>query len=210
MEVILLERIEKLGQMGDVVKVKPGFARNYLLPQRKALRANKSNMAVFESQRGQLEADNLERRDEAEAVAKKLEGRSVILIRQAGDSGQLYGSVTARDLSEAIVETGITIERRQVELEKAIKMLGLHTVKVRLHPEVVVDVFANVARSDAEAQSQAHTGHVVGADEQRAAEEAVVEAAIADVEIAEAVEASEGDNEAPAEPDADAKSEEST
>ena len=121
MEVILLERIEKLGQMGDVVKVKPGFARNYLLPQRKALRANQANMAVFESQRTQLEADNLERRDEAEAVAKKLEGLSVVLIRQAGDSGQLYGSVTARDLGQAIIETGVTIERRQVELEKAIK-----------------------------------------------------------------------------------------
>ncbi len=114
MEVILLERIEKLGQMGDVVKVKPGFARNYLLPQRKALRANQANMAVFESQRTQLEADNLERRDEAEAVAKKLEGLSVVLIRQAGDSGQLYGSVTARDLGRAIIETGVTIERRQV------------------------------------------------------------------------------------------------
>ncbi len=206
MEVILLERIEKLGQMGDVVKVKPGFARNYLLPQRKALRANKSNMAVFESQRGQLEADNLQRREEAEAVAKKLEGRSVVLIRQAGDSGQLYGSVTARDLSEAIAETGITIERRQVELEKAIKVLGLHTVKVRLHPEVAVDVFANVARSEAEAQSQAHTGHVVSAEEQRGAEEAV----IADVELAETVKSSQDDAEmAAAEPDADAESEKS-
>ncbi len=210
MEVILLERIDKLGQMGDVVKVKPGFARNYLLPQRKALRANKSNMAVFESQRGQLEADNLQRREEAEAVAKKLEGRSVVLIRQAGDSGQLYGSVTARDLSEAIAETGITIERRQVELEKAIKVLGLHTVKVRLHPEVAVDVFANVARSEAEAQSQAHTGHVVSAEEQRGAEEAVVEAVIADVELAETVKSSQDDAEtAAAEPDADAESEKS-
>lgn len=210
MEVILLERIEKLGQMGDVVKVKAGFARNYLLPQRKALRANKANMAVFEAQRGQLEADNLQRREEAEAVAKKLEGRSVILIRQAGDSGQLYGSVTARDLCEAIIESGVTIERRQVELEKVIKVLGLHTVKVRLHPEVVVDVFANVARSEAEAESQATTGHVVSAEEQRAAEEAAVEAVIADVEMAEAVEATESEVEtAAAQPDAESDSERS-
>ena len=191
MDVILLERIEKLGQMGDVVKVKPGFARNYLLPQKKALRANQANMAVFESQRAQLEADNLERRDEAESVAKKLKGLSVVLIRQAGDSGQLYGSVTARDLCDAIIETGVTIERRQVELEKVIKVLGLHTVKIRLHPEVVVDVVANVARSETEAESQAETGHVVSAEEQRETEEAAVEAVIADVEEAEAVEAEE-------------------
>ncbi len=202
MEVILLERIEKLGQMGDVVKVRPGFARNYLLPQRKALRANQANMAVFESQRTQLEADNLKHRDEAEAVAKKLEGLSVVLIRQAGDNGQLYGSVTARDLGQAIIETGVTIERRQVELEKPIKVLGLHTVKVRLHPEVVVDVVANVARSETEAKSQAQTGHVVSAHEQRETEEAAVEAVIADVEEAEAVEAFEAAEQAEASEDA--------
>jgi large subunit ribosomal protein L9 len=203
MEVILLERIEKLGQMGDVVKVKPGYARNYLLPQKKAMRANQSNLAYFETRRAQLETDNLERRGEAEAVAQKLEGMSVVLIRQAGDSGQLYGSVTARDLSEAVTAAGVTVSRNQVALDKVIKVLGLHTVKIRLHPEVTVDVMANVARSDAEAQSQAKTGHMVSAHEQRETEEAAVEAVIAEVEQAEEAEAeeakaAEAETEAPA------------
>jgi large subunit ribosomal protein L9 len=167
MEVILLERIEKLGQMGDVVKVKPGYARNYLLPHKKALRANKANLAYFETRRTQLEAENLERRDEAEAVAKKLEGLSVTLIRQAGDSGQLYGSVTARDLADSIAEAGVNIDRKQVALDKVIKVLGLHTVKLRLHPEVMVDVTANVARSQAEADTQAGTGHMISAESGR-------------------------------------------
>ncbi len=188
MEVILLERIEKLGQMGDVVRVKPGYARNYLLPQKKAMRASKANLEVFETQRAQLEADNLKRRDEAEAASHKIDGLSVVLIRQAGESGQLYGSVTARDLAAAIKEAGINIERRQIELDKAIKMLGLHPVRVRLHPEVAVAVTANVARSEEEAKAQAETGHVVTADEQRAAEEAVVEAVIAEVEAEETTE----------------------
>ena len=188
MDVILLERIEKLGQMGDVVKVKPGFARNYLLPQAKALRATKENLERFESQRSQLEAENLKRRGEAEAVADKLDGLTVILIRQAGDSGQLYGSVSARDLAEAVTEAGVTVNRGQVQLEKAIKMLGLHPVRLRLHPEVVAEVTANVARSQEEAELQAETGHVVSADEQREAEEAAVEAVIAEVEEAEATE----------------------
>jgi large subunit ribosomal protein L9 len=204
MEVILLERIDKLGQMGDVVKVKPGFARNYLLPQKKALRANKASMAFFESQRGQLEADNLKRRDEAEAVAKKLEGLSVTVIRQAGDSGQLYGSVNARDICDAIKEARTTVERRQIELEKVIKVLGLHTVKLRLHPEVLVDVVVNVARTEAEAGRQAETGHVVSAEEQREAEEAAVEAVIHDVEEAEA--AQEGAEEAGSEETAETSS----
>ena len=189
MEVILLERIETLGQMGDVVKVKPGYARNFLLPQQKALRANKANMALFETQRAQLEADNLKRRDEAEAVAAKLEGLSTVLIRQAGESGQLYGSVTARDLGEAITAAGITIDRKQIVLDHAIKMIGLHQVKVRLHPEVIVEVTANVARSEAEAETQASTGHMVSSEEQLAAEEAVLEAAVAEVEEAEEAEA---------------------
>lgn len=191
MEVILLERIEKLGQMGDVVKVKPGYARNFLLPRRKALRANKDNMAVFETQRAQLEAENLQRKSDAEAVAEKLGGMSVKLIRQAGDTGQLYGSVTARDLAQAVIENGVTIERAQVAMDKAIKVLGLHPVKVRLHPEVSVEITANVARSEAEAERQAETGHMVSADEQRETEEAAVEAVIAEVEEAEVAEAEE-------------------
>lgn len=146
MEVILLERIENLGQMGDVVKVRPGFARNYLLPQGKALRSNKENLAIFEQQRAQLEADNLKRRTEAEAVAKKLDGTSIVIIRQAGDSGQLYGSVSSRDISEAVTESGTTISRNQVVLDRPIKMLGLHEIRLRLHPEVSVHVTINVAR----------------------------------------------------------------
>ena len=189
MDVILLERIEKLGQMGDVVAVKPGFARNYLLPQKKALRATKENKELFEARRAQLEAENLSRRTDAEAVAEKLNGLTVTLIRQAGDSGQLYGSVSARDLSEAVTEAGVTISRQQVQLDKAIKVLGLHPVRVRLHPEVIVEVTANVARSPEEAELQAQSGHVVSADEQREAEMAAVEAVIAEVEAEEQVEA---------------------
>ena len=175
MEVILLERIEKLGQMGDVVTVKPGYARNFLLPRQKAMRATKSNMAVFEARRAQLEAENLKRREEAEAVAEKLDGMSVVLIRQAGDSGQLYGSVTARDISDAITEAGVTVNRNQVAMDKAIKTLGLHAVKVRLHPEVSVEVTGNVARSEEEAVTQAETGQMVSAEQLRAAEDAVAE-----------------------------------
>jgi large subunit ribosomal protein L9 len=189
MNVILLERIEKLGQMGDVVAVKPGFARNYLLPQKKAMRATKDNLATFENQRGQLETENLERRGEAEAVAAKLDGLSVTLIRQAGDTGQLYGSVTVRDMAKAVTEAGFTVDRKQIVLDSAIKMLGLHQVRVRLHPEVTAGVTANVARSEAEAEQQASTGHVVSVEEQRATEDAAVEAVIAEVEAEEAAEA---------------------
>ncbi|MDJ0942916.1 MAG: 50S ribosomal protein L9 [Kiloniellales bacterium] len=185
MEVILLERIEKLGQMGDVVKVKPGYARNYLLPQRKALRATKNNLTVFEAQRAQLEAQNLERKQEAESVAEKLDNLQVVMIRQAGDTGQLYGSVTARDLAEAVTEAGFTIERSQVVMDKATKMLGLHPIKVRLHPEVAVTVVANVARSEAEAESQAKAGRVVTVQEQLEAEEAALEATLAEIEAEE-------------------------
>ena len=188
MNVILLERIEKLGQMGDVVAVKPGFARNYLLPQKKAMRATKENIASFETQRGQLETENLERRGEAEAVAAKLEGLSVTLIRQAGDTGQLYGSVTVRDMAKAVTEAGFTVDRKQIVLDSAIKVLGLHQVRVRLHPEVTAGVSANVARSEAEAEQQASTGHVVSVEEQRATEDAAVEAVIAEVEAEEAAE----------------------
>jgi large subunit ribosomal protein L9 len=156
MEVILLERIEKLGQMGDTVRVKPGFARNYLLPQKKALRATKDNMARFEHQRADLEARNLERRKEAEQVAVKMEGVSVVLVRQAGDTGQLYGSVSARDVMEGLEAANMKIERRQVVLDRPIKTLGVHKVRIALHPEVSVSVDVNVARSEAEAEAQAN------------------------------------------------------
>lgn len=158
MEVILMERIEKLGQMGDVVRVKPGFARNFLLPTGKARRATKENLAVFEEQRAQLEAENLERRQEAEKVAEKMRGLSVIVLRQAGESGQLYGSVNSRDIAEAVTEAGFTVARSQVELNKVIKTLGLHDLSVRLHAEVAVDVRVNVARSEAEAAAQEESG----------------------------------------------------
>ncbi len=155
MEVILLERVEKLGQMGQVVKVRPGFARNYLLPQKKALRATKENLAIFEKQRTQLEAANLARRGDAEQVAQKLNGISVVVIRQAGESGQLYGSVTARDIAQAVTDAGFTIGKGQVTLDKAIKTLGLYPMRVRLHPEVAIQVTVNVAQSAEEAAMQA-------------------------------------------------------
>jgi len=189
MQVILLERIEKLGQMGDVVTVKPGYARNYLLPQRKARRATKENLALFEQHRAQLEAENLTRRDEAQKVGEKLNGLAVTLIRQAGESGQLYGSVTSRDLAEAATAAGFTVARTQILLDTVIKTLGLHTVRVRLHPEVTVTITANVARSDAEAEMQAKSGHIVSAEEREAAVAAAAdakEAALAAIEAEEA------------------------
>src|SRR5215467_6669124 len=154
-DLILLERVEKLGQMGQRVKVKPGFARNYLLPQKKALRATKENLAYFDSQRAQLEANNLHRKSEATEIGGKLEGLSVVIVRQAGESGQLYGSVSARDIADAVTAAGFTIERRQVVLERPIKTLGLHSLKVALHPEVSITVTANVAQSAEEAEMQA-------------------------------------------------------
>lgn len=159
-EIVLLERIEKLGQMGDVVRVKPGFARNFLLPQGKALRATAENLKVFESRRAQLEAENLQRKAEAEAVGEKMDGLSVILIRQAGGTNQLYGSVTGRDIAESVREAGYTIHARQVLLERAIKELGMHEVRVALHPEVSITVTANVARTPEEAEIQAQGGTV--------------------------------------------------
>ena len=154
-DVILLERVEKLGQMGQVVKVKPGFARNYLLPQKKAMRATKENLAYFETQRAQLEAHNLERKSEASEVGGKLEGLTVVLIRQAGESGQLYGSVAGRDIADAVTAAGFTVEKRQIVLNRPIKTLGLHPVRVMLHPEVGVTVTVNVAQSAEAAQLQA-------------------------------------------------------
>jgi len=154
-ELILLQRVEKLGQMGDVVKVKPGYARNFLLPQKKALRANKDNRAKFEAQRVQLEAQNIKRREEAERVAERVAGISVVIIRQAGESGSLYGSVSARDISDGATANGLAIDRSQVILETPIKTLGLSTVRVSLHPEVSIQVTVNVARSPDEAERQA-------------------------------------------------------
>ena len=165
MDVILLERVEKLGQMGDVVSVKPGYARNYLLPRRKALRATKHNLEFFEGRRSHLEADNLQRKSEAESVAKKVDGLTVPVIRAAGESGQLYGSVTARDIAEAIIAAGVTVTRQQVMLDRALKTLGLEEIKVVLHPEVSASVVVNIARSQDEAEQQAHLGRAVGVDE---------------------------------------------
>jgi len=155
MQVILLERIGRLGQMGDVVNVKNGFARNFLLPQKKALRATPENLARFEKDRSQLEARNLELKKEAEAVAARLGGQSFIAIRQAGDTGQLYGSVTTRDIADVVTAGGFSIDRRQVILDRPIKTLGLQGVRVALHPEVIVEVALNVARSQDEAERQA-------------------------------------------------------
>lgn len=155
MEVILLERIGKLGQMGDVVTVKNGFARNFLLPRGKALRATPANMKRFEDERAQLEARNLELKSEASGVAEKIDGESFVVIRQAGDTGQLYGSVSTRDISEIVTEGGFTIVRSQVLLDRPIKMLGVHVVRLSLHPEVETTVNINVARSEEEAERQA-------------------------------------------------------
>ena len=173
MQVILLERIGRLGQMGDVVTVKDGFARNFLLPQGKALRATKANRESFEKERAQLEARNLELKSEAGAVAEKLQGQSFIIIRQAGDSGQLYGSVTTRDLSTAVSEGGFSIERRQVMLDRPIKSLGLHDVRIGLHAEVEPRVTINVARSPDEAARQARGEQVTGKAMDEAEEEAI-------------------------------------
>jgi large subunit ribosomal protein L9 len=155
MDVILLERVAKLGQMGDVVSVKQGFARNFLLPKGKALRANAENMKRFENQKAQLEAQNLEAKSEAEAVAKKLDGQQFIVIRSASDSGSLYGSVTVRDAADAATEAGFTLDKKQCVLNKPIKELGIHSLTVVLHPEVEVTIELNVARSKDEAELQA-------------------------------------------------------
>lgn len=193
MEVILLERVEKLGQMGDVVTVKDGFARNFLLPMKKALRATAGNRETFEADRAQLEADNLERKTEAEAVAKAMADVKVVLIRAAGESGQLYGSVSSRDIAEAVTEAGVGISRNQVVLDRAIKTLGLHDVVIRLHPEVSETVVVNIARSADEAETQFSTGSAVVAsehEEEFAADNEFIE------EVAEEVSADDADTEA--------------
>ncbi len=155
MQVILLQRVARLGQMGEIVHVKDGYGRNYLLPQGKALRANAANLATFETRKVHLEAENLESRKEAEAVAAKLDGQIFVAIRSASDSGALYGSVTTRDAAEAATEAGFSVNRAQVVLDRPIKELGLHTVSVVLHPEVVVRITLNIARSPEEAELQA-------------------------------------------------------
>ncbi len=195
MDVILLQRIEKLGQMGDVVKVKPGFARNYLLPQRKALRATDANRARFETQRAQLEATNLVRRQEAEKISGKVEGLTVVVIRQAGETGQLYGSVSARDVAEAVTGKGVNIERHQVLMDRPIKLLGLHPVRIALHPEVIVGITANVAKSPEEAEVQQKAGGFVPAA-------GVEPAPSLDEILAEADEVVAGESEKPAEAEA--------
>src|SRR5581483_7000256 len=171
MQVILLERIGRLGQMGDVVTVKDGYARNFLLPQGKALRATEANRKRFEREKSQLEARNLELKTEAEAVSRKLDGQSFVILRQAGDSGQLYGSVSTRDIAEALTAGGFSIERRQVMLDRPIKSLGLHELRIALHPEVLPHVTINVARSSDEAERQAR-GEAVTAKAMDEAEEA--------------------------------------
>ncbi|MGI9510907.1 MAG: 50S ribosomal protein L9 [Geminicoccaceae bacterium] len=193
MQVILLERIEKLGQMGDLVTVKNGFARNFLVPQGKAMRATKSNLSEFDRRKVELEASNLKRREEAEAAAGKIDGKSVIIIRQAGESGQLYGSVSGRDIAEAFAADGVTFERRQVRLDHPIKTLGVHQVRVALHPEVDIEVNVNVARSEEEAeiQSDPERAAAYAATQAAEAEEAAAELADMGAELREA----EGDGE---------------
>jgi len=172
MQVILLERVAKLGQMGEVVEVNSGYARNYLLPQKKALSASKANIASFEAQKAQLEAHNLETKKEADAMAVKLDGQQFVIIRSASDSGALYGSVTTRDAADAATEAGFTLDRKQVALTAPIKDLGIHTVLVTLHPEVEAKIRLNVARSPEEAELQASGKSIqeLAAEEEAAAE----------------------------------------
>ena len=195
MQVILLERVAKLGQMGDVVDVKNGYARNFLLPQGKALTASKSNIDSFEARKSQLEARNLETRKEAEALGDKLQGQQFIVIRSASDSGSLYGSVTPRDAADVATEEGFSVDRKQIVLSQPIKELGLHSVSVVLHPEVEVEIKLNVARSQEEAQLQASGKSIqeLAAEEEAAAEFEIAElfddigsAASEDEDLAEA------------------------
>src|SRR5262245_24746495 len=196
MEVILLERVEKLGAMGDVVKVKEGFARNFLLPQHKALRATEANKARFERDRATLEARNAARRKGAVGQSGKLEGKSFIILRQAGESGQLYGSVSTRDIADAANGDGTSVNRSQVLLDSPIKTIGMYTVRVALHPEVIVKITINVARSQEEAEAQARgevlTGTVSEREEARIAAEALFEQEAAAAEAASEAEQKQG------------------
>lgn len=191
MQIILLERVENLGQMGEVVNVKPGYARNFLLPRNKALRATKQNVAFFDGQKKLLEADNLKKKTEAEKMASKVDGLTVALIRQASEAGSLYGSVTARDISVAISDKGFKVGRDQVIMDRSYKVLGLYPVKVRLHPEVAVTVTINIARSAEEAKIQEEKGEALisKSDDQIAREEAAAEAAAKAAKIEAAAEA---------------------
>ena len=203
MEIILLERVDKLGKLGDVVNVKPGYARNYLLPTGKALRANKANREKFEAERSDRESRNAEARSSAEGAMKNMEGLSVILVRAASEMGQLFGSVSARDIAEAVGEVGHSIEKRQVVMDKAIKTLGLFPVRVNLHAEVQIEVIVNIARSAEEAKKQAETGAAVvtNYDAEEESVEAVADAAIAEAEVEAPAETSD---EAPAEAEVEA------
>jgi len=185
MQVILLERVENLGQMGDVVAVRPGYARNFLLPRQKALRATKENVAHFEARKKELEAQNLKRREEAEKVAAKMEGLKIALIRQASEAGHLYGSVSARDIADGVTAKGFKIDRSQVNLDRAYKTLGLFPIKVALHPEVSVEVTINIARSEEEAKIQEERGEALIVKDERV-ERAEMQAAAAAAAEAEA------------------------
>ena len=202
-QVILLQRVENLGQMGEIVSVKPGFARNYLLPQQKALRANKSNIAYFEGQKKQLEAANLVKKGEAEKLSTKIGNFSVIIIRQAAEGGQLYGSVSTRDIADAMKAAGVTVDRSQISLNLAFKTIGLFTVPVYLHPEVKITVGVNIARSEEEAKIQAKTGQAASKAAEAAAAAAVEKAAFLDDNALAAEQAAE----AAAKADADATAE---
>ncbi|HET6535563.1 MAG TPA: 50S ribosomal protein L9 [Sphingomicrobium sp.] len=210
MEIILLERVEKLGAIGDVVKVKDGFARNYLLPRKKALRANDANRKLFEANRARIEEENAERRSDAEKAAKSVDGKTVQLIRQASNSGQLYGSVSARDIVEALDVQGASVTKSQIVLDRPIKAIGMHEVKVALHPEVAVTVTVNVARSPEEADLQAQGIDVLQQMFERDAAPLVAEDLAAEAEEAPATEeavaetAAEASEDAPAEAPAEA------
>ena len=206
MEIILLERVENLGQMGDLVTVKPGYARNFLLPKGKAIRATKENREKFDSDRAQLEADNLAKKSEAEKVAEKMEGLSVTLIRAASEMGQLYGSASSRDIAIAATDAGFTISKTQVDMNTAVKTLGIFPVRVILHPEVAVEIKVNIARSEDEAAEQLRLGRAILSDTaEREREEAAAAAAAAEARMAE-MEAEEEEettnSEAPAEAEA--------
>ena len=201
MEIILLERVDKLGKLGDVVNVKPGYARNYLLPTGKALRANKANLEKFEAERAERESRNQEARSAAEGTMKNMDGLSVVLVRAASEMGQLFGSVSARDIATAVEEAGHNIDKRQVVMDKAIKTLGLFPVKINLHAEVQLEVIVNIARSAEEAKTQAETGTAIVANnfEEEEVVEAVAPEAPAEEALAEEAAPEEAAEEAAAE-----------
>ena len=185
MQVRLLERVESLGQMGDVVNVKPGYARNFLLPRQKALRATKENVIFFDTQKKVLEAENLKKKGEAEKVSKKIDGLKIAIIRQASEAGQLYGSVTARDIADGVVEKGFKIDRTQVTMDRNYKLLGLYPVKIHLHPEVSVEITINIARSAEEAKIQEEKGEALIVKNDREHEASLAQEAIKKVEAQE-------------------------